>query len=70
MKNLVFFEAKLGKKHAKKRVKWKAEQMEKQGSQQKSWMAATKGKNMAAKQEERWLQIREEKRLEKGQKGS
>ena len=32
----MFFEAKLGKKHAKKRVKLKVEKMEKQGSQQKS----------------------------------
>ena len=40
--------------------------MEKQGSQQKSQMVATKSKNRAAKQEERWLQIREEKGLEKG----
>ena len=66
----MIFEANLGKKHAKKRVKWKAENMEKGGSQQKSQMDATKIKNREAKQEERWLQIREENRLEKWQKGS
>ena len=35
MQKFSVFEANIGKKHAKKRVKWKAEKMEKRGSQQK-----------------------------------